>query len=170
VNERFGEPGCIICSHQPVDHAPQEDELCASCGEPYMRGCKERHHHNSYVGCWDYQDIRKLWCGCYAHKECQKSGNVCREHGPIGGKSLLVDCYGTEIEPGAKVAFNFCGGVRLGEVVELGKVADGVADGTVKPDRWGCFPRLRIRVRHSDKPDHVSVVTAANNLAVLKEG
>jgi hypothetical protein len=73
---------CYFCATDEArDHAPMADELCASCGEPYFDGCKLEHHHTAYCIADGMQDVRTLWCGCYAHKECQKSGNICREHG-----------------------------------------------------------------------------------------
>lgn len=61
---------------------PIAPEICASCGKPYFDGCPQEHEHTMF--CLDgISDVRTLWCGCYAHKSCQKGGNVCREHGPI---------------------------------------------------------------------------------------
>ena len=58
---------------------PNQVELCASCGTPYMETCDQRHHHDAY--CISISDTRALHCGCTAHKECQKSGNECLVHG-----------------------------------------------------------------------------------------
>jgi hypothetical protein len=65
-----------------MEHSPIPPETCASCGVAYYEGCPRTHHHSAWFDCYDFSDIRSLWCGCTAHKGCQKSGNVCREHGP----------------------------------------------------------------------------------------
>lgn len=70
-----------------------EDEFCASCDRHYFIGCKVDHHHWGLCVADGMQDIRALWCGCYAHKTCQRSGNHCRQHGAqddiLGGADQL---------------------------------------------------------------------------------
>ena len=69
---------CRECVKEARDHGPIPDELCASCGEPYMRGCKREHHHSAWLDCYDTSDVRSLPCGCIVHKECAKSGARCQ--------------------------------------------------------------------------------------------
>ena len=80
-------PKCYECERldwkeeaHPTSHEPEEDMICASCNKSYRDGCKKTHHHSGFA-CGDIQDIRTLWCGCYAHKECQKDGDKCIVHG-----------------------------------------------------------------------------------------
>lgn len=86
---------CYWCEKGPVvDHAARPDGICPACNEPYSYGCKQVHHHDVY--CIDICDIRDLPCGCYAHKECQKSGGLERD-------AHIARCMGEE-NPGIVTA------------------------------------------------------------------
>lgn len=71
--------GCVGClREQKRDHAPIPPEFCGACGESYYDGCGRTHHHDAWIGCYDYvSDIRQFECGHYGHKNCCKSGGTC---------------------------------------------------------------------------------------------
>ena len=52
-------------------------QYCPACREIFEEGCDRDHEH---WGCTGGADIRKLRCGEYGHKDCQKAGECCDSH------------------------------------------------------------------------------------------
>lgn len=72
---------------------------------------------------------------------------------------MITDHYGVEIMPGSKVAFNYSGEVRLGEVVSVGPPV-------AKNPYW---TRDAIRIRHQGDRKTISVIASRRNLVVLEQ-
>ena len=72
----------------------------------------------------------------------------------------MKDCYGTEIEIGSKVAYNYSGQVRIGEVTDLWQKE------VQRKERWfRPYMKYRITVKEGDGKSKIS---SPLNLVVIK--
>ncbi len=80
---------------------------------------------------------------------------------PLDQALVIHDPYGRLLAVGQRVAFNYSGGVRIGQIVDIRPSKKGG-----KTHGWDNEPYVVIKVRHQNS-QAISEVTNRSNLAVI---